>query len=30
MAALCEELTATITLYPGTELTLVYAVKTGE
>ena len=30
MAALCEELTATKTLYPGTELTLVYAVKTGE
>ena len=30
MAALCEELTATKTLYPGTDLRLVYAVKTGE
>ena len=27
MAALCEELTATETLYPGTELTLVYSVR---
>ena len=27
MAGLCEELTATETLYPGTDLTLVYSVK---
>jgi hypothetical protein len=27
MAALCDELTTTTTRYPGTELTLVYAVK---
>jgi hypothetical protein len=29
MVALCEELTATETLYPGTKLTLVYSVKEG-
>ena len=28
IAALCDELTATKTLYPGTKLTLVYSVKT--
>jgi transposase len=28
IAALCDELTATQTLYPGTDLTLVYTVKT--
>ena len=27
IAALCDELTTTNTLYPGTELTLVYSVK---
>jgi hypothetical protein len=27
MAALCDELTTTKTRYPGTYLTLVYAVK---
>lgn len=27
MAALCDELTTTKTRYPGTDLTLVYAVK---
>ena len=29
LAGLCEELTATKTLYPGTDLTLVYSVKEG-
>lgn len=29
LAALCAELTATETPYPGTELTLVYGVKEG-
>ncbi len=29
LAALCEELTATTTVYPGTKLTLVYSVKEG-
>ena len=29
MAALCEELTATEILYPGTNLTLVYSVMEG-
>ncbi len=29
LAALCEDLTATTTLYPGTDLTLVYSVKEG-
>ena len=27
MAKLCEDLTATETLYPGTDLTLVYSVR---
>jgi len=27
MAALCAELTTTKTIYPGTDLTIVYAVK---
>ena len=27
IAGLCEDLTATKTIYPGTELTLVYSVK---
>ena len=29
LAELCEELTATATLYPGTNLTLAYSVKEG-
>jgi hypothetical protein len=29
MAALCEELTATETIYPGTNLKLVFSVKAG-
>jgi transposase len=29
LAGLCEELTATETLYPGTDLTLVYSVREG-
>ena len=28
LAALCEDITATQTIYPGTDLTLVYSVKT--